>query len=425
MLRFGNNYIINIELKNKKSKSKIEKQLKQNRDYLRFMNKRVFYFCYVSENNLLYQLIDDDLKSVSLNILKCVLNRQSVIKNIDIDSLFKPSDYLVSPFNSTDKFLAEQYFLTSHQETIKKNVIKWINTPAVGHYTAINGSAGTGKTLLIYDIARNLMNAKMSVLLIHCGKLNDGHDNLIEIGWSIKDIKNFVKNEKININGYDVIIIDEAQRMWFNQFEDFIQKIKKSNCKCVFSYDEAQVLSDFEVENATFYKIKALPNIKSHELTNKIRTNKEVSAFIRGVFNYKKNEPILNCGNVSFDYYSSIIDMLIAMHNLKESGWEILQLTPNISHYKKASHEIYLNNTSQKSHDVIGQEFDNVVVIVDQHFRYKDNGELDYFANSHYLADKMLFQNMTRTRNKLKILILNNPVILDRCLTLLTPRKSQ
>ncbi|HIE5765848.1 TPA: hypothetical protein ACXN3T_000575 [Proteus mirabilis] len=105
------------------------------------------------------------------------------------------------------------------------------------------------------------------------------------------------------------------------------------------------------------------------------------------------------------------------MRYLNHTGWNVLQLTPNI--YNVAAHEQYLDITSKKSHYVIGQEFDNVVVIIDQHFSYKNNGELDYFAHSYYPADKMLFQNMTRTRNKLKILIFNNPVILERCLTLL------
>lgn len=126
---------------------------------------------------------------------------------------------------------------------------------------------------------------------------------------------------------------------------------------------------------------------------------------------------------MSFEYYNDIFIMNFFILDLKEKGWEILQFTSN--RYKRDAHEQYLDYSNQISHGIIGQEFDNVVVIVDQHFRYKDNGELDYFANSHYLADKMLFQNMTRTRNQLKILILNNPVILDRCLTLLTPPQSQ
>ena len=42
---------------------------------------------------------------------------------LSIDSLFDPSNYLVSPFNSTKEFVKNNYFLTDHQEEIKNNII--------------------------------------------------------------------------------------------------------------------------------------------------------------------------------------------------------------------------------------------------------------------------------------------------------------
>ncbi len=109
--------------------------------------------------------------------------------------------------------------------------------------------------------------------------------------------------------------------------------------------------------------------------------------------------------------------MMFFMLNLKSKEWEILQFTPPL--IGLSTHQRYFDNSNQTSHGVIGQEFDNVAVIVDPYFNYDKNGDLTYSGDSYYPANKMLFQNMTRTRNQLKILILNNPVILDRCLTLL------
>ena len=37
----------------------------------------------------------------------------------DLDKVFLPSNILVSPLNSTDRFLQEDYLLTEHQENIK------------------------------------------------------------------------------------------------------------------------------------------------------------------------------------------------------------------------------------------------------------------------------------------------------------------
>lgn len=56
LLRFGDDYIINIELKRKSTKEKIKKQLIQNRYYLEFINKPIVSFSYDSEVDELYKL---------------------------------------------------------------------------------------------------------------------------------------------------------------------------------------------------------------------------------------------------------------------------------------------------------------------------------------------------------------------------------
>nr|WP_179097770.1 DEAD/DEAH box helicase family protein [Paenibacillus sp. FSL H7-0331] len=93
------------------------------------------------------------------------------MREVDISSLFDPTNYLVSHFNSTDKFMEGQYFLTDHQKEIKRNVLKQklISSTA---YVSIEGAAGTGKTLLTYSIAKESMDKGKSVLIVHVGKLN-------------------------------------------------------------------------------------------------------------------------------------------------------------------------------------------------------------------------------------------------------------
>lgn len=247
---------------------------------------------------------------------------------------------MVSPFNSTDKFLAGKYFLTSHQDNIKNQVIKWVNTALMGSFTAINGKAGTGKTLLTYDIANNLTNTGKRVLLIHCGYLNEGHGTLIQHGWCIQEVS---KLHLVNTDDYDVIFIDEVQRIWLSQFNDFVEKIKTSMCKCIFSYDESQTLSNKEARYDIPEKIASLSGVVVHTLSEKIRTNKEVASFIRGFFNNTKNERFLNRGNVSFEFYSTMDAIKLAMCYLKNTGWNVLQLTPN--KFGVAAHEKYLDIT--------------------------------------------------------------------------------
>nr|WP_315396337.1 hypothetical protein [uncultured Duganella sp.] len=104
-----------------------------------------------------------------------LLSSQAVDDSVVPDSLFDPSDYLVSPFNSTAKFLAGKYFLTLQQAEIKNKTTDSFNSLKAAKFISIIGGAGTGKTLLIFDIAKHLIASKKKPLIIHCGQLNHGH----------------------------------------------------------------------------------------------------------------------------------------------------------------------------------------------------------------------------------------------------------
>ena len=73
------------------------------------------------------------------------------------------------------------------------------------------------------------------------------------------------------------------------------------------------------------------------------------------------------------------------------------------------------------AHKVIGQEFDNIITIIDKHFFYNDNGDLAIKGyKPYYEPSKMLYQIVSRVRNKLCIVIVDNPIILQRCLDIIS-----
>ena len=97
--------------------------------------------------------------------------------------------------------------------------------------------------------------------------------------------------------------------------------------------------------------------------------------------------------------------------------WEVLRFTP--SQYSNEHHEKYSDDSKKSSHNVIGQEFDSVAVTIDKYFSYSENGELIYRGKAYYYPVKMLFQNITRTRKKLNLVIIDNEEILGRCVSIL------
>lgn len=227
LLKIGSNAVVNIELKHEEIKEdEIIKQLQQKYHYLSAIRDNVYCYSFITNEEKFYYYDDKSQKIVSATI-KDVLRTIQTIDDVSDhpDNLFQPSRYLVSPFNNTIEFLNEQYFLTDHQEWIKKEIITNIDRHKI---FSISGSAGTGKTLLTYDIARTLMNMKLKVIIVHCAQINEGINKLNDSGMKIIPVKDF--NTKLNNNyiDYDIIIFDESQRI-HNEMDKIFESLNKKN----------------------------------------------------------------------------------------------------------------------------------------------------------------------------------------------------
>lgn len=417
LLRFGKKSIVNIEIKRTSSVENIRKQLQRNSYYLGFAGLKLYTFAFVSGTQELYALkADGGLEHSDIESLVEILDRQMVSDSGSPDSLFDPSQYLVSPFNSTKRFLAGEYFLTHQQEEVKSKTLGSLEKAKAvcPSFIAITGSAGTGKTLLTYDIVRQLMKEGKRALILHCGQLNDGHALLANHGWEISPIKAHKARE---LADFDLVVIDEAQRIYDDQLDDIVARVKLAKIGCVFSYDKVQTLSTWEAKNNAAGKIEGIASIESHKLSEKIRTNKEIAVFIKMLLNMKKNLPLQNNGNIEINYFNNTDDAKKFLENLDSSHWEVLRFTP--SQYYDEHHEKYFERGRKTSHQVIGQEFDAVAIAVDEYFGYDASGDLVYGGRAYYAPTKMLFQNITRARKRLNLVIINNREVLNRCMEIL------
>lgn len=416
LLRFGHNYIINIEIKTESSIEKILKQQQKNRYYLSFLDKPLHIYTFMSNENKLYKLVirnnKDEIEEITFNELCNILMSQEVMTFNNIDDLFNPSDYLVSPFNSPEKFMSEGYFLTVQQEQIYKEIQTKLSDTAT-NFIALTGGAGTGKTLLTYHIAKETIQRGKKVLILHCAPLNSGHQILMdEYSWSI-----YMPKYAPNTIDFDLIIIDEAQRMYPYQFDKYIREVRTLNKKCIFSYDEKQYLRDNEKQYHTKERIEKELLCTPYKLTDKIRTNKEIAYFIRQLFNIKKNIPNIDYTNIELTYCKNCFSAKLLLQELLEKGWKTPNYTPGTRSF--FHYEAYLSNDTESAHSVVGQEFNNVVVVIDESFKYNSQGDL-IADNTYYSQRQMLYQIITRTRKKLHIVIINNEVMLDRCIDILS-----
>lgn len=402
LLRMGHNYLINIEIKSQAESEKIKVQLIKNKYYLSFLNKPKYLCSYVANTDSFYCLDEkENLVTISSNVLVEIISKQQLDDCSNPDNLFKPSYYLVSPFNSTDRFVAGEYFLTNQQLEIKEKVLSLIEHDN-NHFISITGAAGTGKTLLIYDIAKYLMSLNNKVLILHCAKINEGQNSLItDYAWTINSTSYAINDE---FSPFDLIIIDESQRAKQDQFNTIVKKVQEAGKHCIFSYDMRQCLDNTEINRKIPQQIESLSGIVSFKLTDKIRTNKEIASFIRLLFDKNKQKTTYDYSNVEVSFFDDREKAKRFLTSLQNSGWRIPKYTPGKMN-KTFQYENYLVTEEDSTHAVIGQEFEKVAAVLDEYFDYNETGKLHSTAPGWYSQTKMLFQILTRTREKLFIVI--------------------
>lgn len=421
LLKIWKNFNINIELKSINIwDEKIKNQLIKNKYYLSYLPNKSYYFTFISNIKKIFTLDDsDNLIEVNIEELVNKLNTQEYKYIDDLDNLFNPSDYLVSPFNSTEKFIDNKYFLTKQQIDFKNeilNEIKYKNNL----FLWLTWDAWTWKTLLTYDIAKIFL---WRVIVIHCWILNEWHRKLINnFNWDIiraKDIR--LKFSNIKLQDYDLIIIDETQRIYSGQFDFIVNIARENNIPCIFSYDKNQTLWHWE-ENQIDIKEKE-NQFKTFTLTTKIRTNQEIANFIKGLFEKKRKIiAYYNKSNISINYFNTELEANKYINNLVLNDWKKIDYTPSNKHleYENKCPIYNIKWWIDNAHTVIGQEFDNAIVVIDNTFYYNESYKLSsHYPNPYYVPIKMLFQIITRVRRKLNIVIINNQEVLDRCIDLL------
>ncbi|MCR5507656.1 MAG: ATP-binding protein [Lachnospiraceae bacterium] len=434
LLRINDDTVINIELKSHSiSDERIKYQLALNRNYLASLGRSIRSYTYISSEDRLVRLsnsgnlIESDWDSLSRDILG-----QNDCEKDNIEQFFSEEKYLISPLTDPERFLRGSYFLTSQQRDIKKQILGNIKNPHNGiiPMQGFMGLPGTGKTLLLYDIAMELSSGSRRVCVLHFGSFPD---EMKMLDNRLKRIDFFPCAGLTTLPGLDAygcIFVDEGHRMSRQLLDELTALNAGKGIPVIISYDYEAIISPHERPDDAGELIDSLPDLIRYRLTNRIRMNIELSSFISCAMRYN---PAPGSG---------------AAHRMKAY--------PSVSIYyanDPAEAGILLNDRIRNGYTYIAdnamatcREFDKVVMLIDGSFYYDEDGflrskhpeipvpgpetpaasETPQSASTHEisvqkdaaLSVRRLFHGLNRAKSALSVIVINNPEVFGTLLTI-------
>ncbi len=404
------NLVLNIELKSEEvGVEAIQNQLEKNRYYLKHLAPDVRLYTFVETGKELYKYTSKGFQLVGVEDLKDTMQLFQESLGENLESLFQANSYLISPLNSHQKFMYGDYFLTNQQHDIKKKIVDLILLNDKEYVLGITGKAGTGKTLLLYDIIKEIAERGENCCSIHSGILCDGH-RILSAKWdnvTIFSAKELNGDGVENLKRYQFIFVDESQRIYSSTFEKIIKEVISESKTVIFAYDYAQSLSITEEERNIPAKLQKIDGFTVYTLSNKIRTSKEIASFTRTMMNLNNRaRGYMDYSDIDVLFANNIEEAKRLINLYDEKGYIFISYTQSM--YYRNSIDLYPNNYD--THHVIGQEYDKVMIMMDKNFRYDKERRIQgkEHPNPDLLFYKLLYQAISRAREKLCVLIVEN-----------------
>ena len=379
LLQVKENQIVNIELKSGAvSEDAIRRQLIQNRYYLAILGRPVRSYTYISSQNRLVRLTNHDhIVEAEWEQLCAELQEKSADFSGDLEDLFQAEWYLISPLTQPERFLKKEYFLTAQQKDIERQILKSIRIKRGGYYH-FSGLPGTGKTLLLYDIAMKLSGRQM-VCMIHCGASGQEwkrlHERLRRIVW----VSDSQITAEMRLDEYETVLVDEAHLLDKETLENIVEAAGKR--PVIFTSDCEDQLSPEEVDQSVKLGIAKLPEIQTFRLTNRIRTNEEISSFVQNMMHIPDYKSGRRFPHVTVFYANDDQEAANLIQDAKKQGYQHLLES-----------------------EVAEEAYDSVAIILDGNYFYDSKK----YLRSKKRTVRNLFHQLNSAKEKLMLIVKNN-----------------
>lgn len=405
ILRIEENKILNIELKSEPIDEKdILKQLRCHRWYLmagKTEEINGYFLTYCKSTNKFYKLnkqnkLEEVEKEAFIEIIKYFRDEP---KKPEIDT----DKFIISPYDNINSFEEHDYFLTEEQIKAENKIIEQVDNNKFKKFI-IEGTAGTGKSLLVFDIAKKFSKRGKKVRIIQeaAQKINS---TIASNGFIIEDIQTFKDKDNASTDD-DVVIFDEAQRLYGLDYNIF-KKLNEG--VIILAMDPEQTLHSNEKKRTSEFleKVKENSDFSCINLKNRVRYSGEIKGFIDQLWKNKQNNGFYEYENVDIIYCSNTEEAKVIINNkIVNENFTPIEFTPKTNNF--GSYE-NIWNYSKTPHKVLGREFNNTLVIFNNWIIFKED-KLNFLTPEGYpfLVKNSVYEMLTRAKEKLCILVIGN-----------------
>ena len=261
--------------------------------------------------------------------------------------------------------------------------------------------------------------------MIHCGESGNDwrllHKRLRRIEFlsagqlSLQTVKQTItKNvcteepSDIFLESYSAILVDEAHLLSMEQLK--ILEERKKQIPVIFSSDTEDMISPEELDREIPQRLAGLPDVQSFHLTNRIRTNAELSSFIQNMMDLSRRKGKNGYPNIEVVYANDDTEAAYLLQGYMRQG--------------------YLMDSDVR-------DVNRLAVVMDERYYY-DEGS--YLRTREICEDtyettcttmcrdrksdiRILFHQLNQAKEKLAIVIKDNPEVYDTILNLLQKEK--
>lgn len=420
-LKINKTNVVNIEFKDislantgdfERIKNKLLYQLKIRNNLLSIFNREVISIGFILNKTDLYfyRLEEDQLNEINTTDILSFLTRSATDFSISmLSDVLNRESLNISPINSGSTSVDKLYDLTDQQQGAINKIIKLDS-----RYYIVKGGAGTGKSLVAFELANIFSEQGKNTILFFLAqenKLYEQYDRrlfkVLTLSSNGDDIPG--RFEKVYQEDFNVLIIDEAQRLTTKQIDRTKRLIEeKDDRHCIFVFDyEQNMVSDEEGIIIKQYLEDFVDSNNISKLDLPLRFDENTRFFIRKLLGMR------NPGRG--DAKEANVE-IVKISNVNEANEYSCYLSENYGFIKLKPLSVRTTLKDYKfdfdTYKVIGKDFENIIVPFDNGYSFNEVSGIQITENNNYEGthnlEKCYYELLTRVKNKIIILIIDN-----------------